>query len=119
MIEQSDHIAKVTDISHEKLLPVPKKSVVMFHIIPILNLRYIWKMLQHPKKQKHRDFKQNYDDIISKCSSDIELTHLEKMRIETDLALPSVASKPYHLPIKHHIFVKKEIENFLEARLIG
>ena len=31
MIEQSDNIAEVDDISHEKLLSMPKKSTFMFH----------------------------------------------------------------------------------------
>ena len=40
------------------------------------------------------------------------------MIIETDPNLPSVASKPYPLPLKHHKFVNEEIENQLEAGLI-
>ena len=31
MIEQPDFITKVTEISHEKLLPMPEKSALMFH----------------------------------------------------------------------------------------
>ena len=37
------------------------------------------------------------------------LTHLEGMRINTDLNLPPVARKPYPLTLKHHKFVKEEI----------
>ena len=40
------------------------------------------------------------------------------MKIDTDPNLPPVASKPYALPLKHHKFVKEEIENLLEAGLI-
>ena len=40
------------------------------------------------------------------------------MKINTEPNLPSVASKPYPLPLKHHKFVKEEIENLLEAGLI-
>ena len=40
------------------------------------------------------------------------------MTIDTDPNLPHVASKPYPLPVKHHTFVKEEIENLLEAGLI-
>ena len=40
------------------------------------------------------------------------------MTIETDTELPPVASKPFPLPLKHHKFVKEEIENLLEAGLI-
>ena len=40
------------------------------------------------------------------------------MTIDTDPSFPTVASKPYPLPLKHHKFVKEEIENLLEAGLI-
>ena len=61
---------------------------------------------------------QNYDDIVSKYSSDIRLNHLEEITIDTDPNLPPVMSKPYPLPFKHHKFVKEEIEKLLEAGLI-
>ena len=61
--------------------------------------------------------KWNYKDIISEHSSDIRLTHLEEMTIETKLKLPLVASKPNPLPLKHN-FLKEEIENMLEAGVI-
>ena len=62
--------------------------------------------------------KQNYDDVVSKHSSDIGITHLQEMRKENDQELLAAASKPYILPLKHHIFVNEEIETLLEARLI-
>ena len=62
--------------------------------------------------------KQDYSDIVSQHSSSIGITHLEEMAIETDPELPPVASKLYPLPLKHHNFVKEEIENVLEAWLI-
>ena len=40
------------------------------------------------------------------------------MTIETDPELPLVVTKPYPLPLKHHKFMKEEIENLLEVRLI-
>ena len=51
-------------------------------------------------------------------SRDTELTYLEEMKIETDPKLSQVASKPYPLPLKHHTFVKEEIENLLKVGLI-
>ena len=60
----------------------------------------------------------NYDDIVNKHSSDISLTHLEEITIDTNPNLPPVTSKPYSLPLKHHKFVKEEIENLLEAGII-
>ena len=40
------------------------------------------------------------------------------MKIDTDPYLPPVANKPYPLPLKHHKFVKEQIESLLEAELI-
>ena len=54
---------------------------------------------------------QDYDDIDSKHSSDIGPTLLAEMTFETDLELQFIASKPCPLPLKHHKFVKEEIEN--------
>ena len=62
--------------------------------------------------------KQDNNNIVSQHSIDIRLTHLEEMIIKTDPELPPVASKPYPLPLKHHKFVKEEIENLLEAGII-
>ena len=62
---------------------------------------------------------QDYDDIVSKHSSDIILTYLEEMTSDTDLNLPLVVSKPYPIPLKHNKFIKEEIENWLERGLIG
>ena len=38
---------------------------------------------------------QGYDDIVSKHSSDIRLTHSEEMKIDIDPNLAPVVSKPY------------------------
>ena len=40
------------------------------------------------------------------------------MVIETDPELPHIVTKLYPLCLKHHKFVKEDIENLLEARLI-
>ena len=73
--------------------------------------------IPHETRQKLIDPKENYD-FISKHSSNIRLTYLGALKIDTGPNLPPVASKPYPLPLKHHKFVKEEIENFLEAGLI-
>ena len=44
-------------------------------------------------RQKLLDLQQKYDDIISTHSNDIELTHFEEMKINTDPNLSPVASK--------------------------
>ena len=41
-----------------------------------------------------------------------------EVTIEINPELPPVVSKPYLLPLKHHKFIKEEIENLLEASLI-
>ena len=61
--------------------------------------------------------KQNYKDILSEHCSNIGLTHLEEMVIKTNPELPSIVTIPYHLPLKHHKFIKEEIENLLKTRL--
>ena len=97
-----------------------KKSAFMFHhnlyLKPKVHLKDA--DITQEIRQKLLDLQQKYDDIISKCSSNIRLTYLEEMRIYTDPNLSPVASKPYPLPLKHHKFVKEDIENLLESRLI-
>ena len=48
----------------------------------------------------------------------LDLHIWKKLKIDTDPNLPPIASKPYPLPLKHHKFVKEEIENLLQAGLI-
>ena len=98
-------LEKLTFVFHHNFYPKPKVDLEDTEITPEI-------------KQQLTDLQQKYDDIISKHSSNIGLTHLEEMKIDTDLHLPPVASKPYPLPLKHHKFVKEEIENLLGAGLI-
>ena len=97
-----------------------EKSAFMFHhtfyLKPKIDLEDA--KISQEAQQKLQASKQDYDDIVSKHSSDFGLTHPEEMKIKTDPKLPCMASKPYPLPLKHHKFVKEEIENLLEARLI-
>ena len=41
----------------------------------------------------------------------------KKMEIDTDPNLPAVAGKPYSGPLKHHKFVKEEIEKNIIGRI--
>ena len=50
--------------------------------------------------------------------SNIGVTTLEEIPIETDPNLPPVASKPYVIPLKHQEFVRQELLILLEAGLI-
>ena len=69
-------------------------------------------------RHKLTDLQQKYDDIIHKHSGNIGHMHLEELKINTDLNLPPVASKPYCLHLKHYKIAKEETENILEAGLI-
>ena len=55
---------------------------------------------------------------MSKCSSDISLTHLEEMVLHTKPGSIPVASKPYSFPLKHQKFIKEQLIILLEAGLI-
>ena len=68
--------------------------------------RWIWKTRSSRRKPKLCD---RYDQIISKGSADIGKTLLVEMDIDTGDS-PSIACRPYTLPLKHHDWVKKEIE---------
>ena len=89
-IDQQENIGDITEISHEKLPPMPKKSAFTFHHIfypkPRIDLEdaTISKETQH----KLQILKQDYDDIVSKHSGDIRFTHLKEMTIVTDPELP-------------------------------
>ena len=55
--------------------------------------------------------------IISKGSADIGKTLLVEMDIDTGNS-PPIACRPYMLPLKHHNWVKKEIEILDRAGII-
>ena len=110
----------MTEISQGELPPMPEKSVFMFHynFYPKPRIDLEDAKITQEMRQKSQLLKQDYDDIVSKHRSNIRVTYLEEMTIETDPELPPVACKLYPLPLKHHKFVKEEIENLLEAGLI-
>ena len=67
---------------------MPEKSAFTFHhnFYPKVKLEdaIIW----DETEEKLQVLKQNYKDIVSQYSSDIGLTHLEEMVIETNTELP-------------------------------
>ena len=69
-------------------------------------------------KTKYEDLLSEYEDIMSHKSTDIGVTTLEEVPIETNPDLPPIASKPYTIPLKHQEFVKQELTKLLEAGLI-
>ena len=60
----------------------------------------------------------DFNDIMSHISTDIGLVALEEVPIETPPDALSIASKPYPLALKHHQFVKEELQKLLQAGLI-
>ena len=68
-------------------------------------------------KQQLETLLQEFSDIMSKSSSDIELTHLKEMVLHTEPGSIPVARKPYSIPMKIHKFLKEELTNLLEAGL--
>ena len=75
------------------------------------------KIIKTETKEKFQDLCTRYDDIISKCSDDIGKTLLVEMDIDTGDSHP-IACRPYTLPLKHHDWVKKEIEILDRAGII-
>ena len=61
---------------------------------------------------------QKFEDIISKNSGDIGKTMLVEMEIDTGNHPPSIASKPYTLPLKHYEWVQREIKTLEKAGII-
>ena len=71
-----------------------------------------------PKTQKaFEQLCEKYDDIISKNSGDIGKTMLVEMEIDTRNH-PTIASKPYTIPLKHYKWVQREIETLECAGII-
>ena len=75
------------------------------------------KVIKAETKEKFHELCNRYDDIISKNSADIGKTLLVEMDIDTGDS-PLVACRPYTLPLKHHNWVKKEIEILDRAGII-
>ena len=68
-------------------------------------------------KDKFHDLCDQFDNIISKGSDDIGKTLLVKMDTDTGNS-PSIASRPYTLPLKHYEWVHKEINTLEKAGII-
>ena len=79
----------MTEITHEKLPPMPKKPAFMFHHNFYLKTKIDLKVteISEETRQKLQILQQNYDRV-SKYSSHIGLTHLEEMTTDTDLNFP-------------------------------
>ena len=68
-------------------------------------------------KEKFRLLCEEFEDILSKSSSDIGKTPLITMDIDTGDS-PPVCQRPYNLPLKHREWVQKELETLEKAGVI-
>ena len=76
------------------------------------------KVIEAETKEKFHKLCNRYDNIISKGSADIGKTLLVEIDIDTGDS-PPIACRPYTLPLKHHDWVKKEIEILDTAGIIN
>ena len=118
--DQQENIREIAEISQDKLQPMPEKSASTFHHNSYPKPKVVLEhtTISDETKNKLQVLKQDYNDIVSQHSGDIGLTHLGEVIFKTDPKLLPVASKLYPLRLKHHKFIKQEIENQLEAGLI-
>ena len=68
-------------------------------------------------KEEFEKLCEEYNDIFSKDSSDIQKTPLITMEIETGDS-PPVCQRPYNLPLKHIDWVQKELDTLEKAGVI-
>ena len=87
---------------------MPEKVAFMFHHNSYPKPKIDLKDAEETR-QKLQTLQQDYNDIVSKHTSDIGLT--------PEFA-PPIVSKPYPLPLKNHKFVREDTENLLEVGLI-
>ena len=69
-------------------------------------------------KQKFEELCERYEDAFSKNNEDIGRMKLVKMDIDTGDS-PPVSSRPYTLPLKHYVWVQREIESLEWAGAIA
>ena len=104
----------------DKLAPILENSAFLFckdfYLKPRITL--LDAELSPETQQQLETLLEELSDIMSKSSSDIGLTHIREMVLHTKSGSILVVSKTYSLLLKHHKFIKEELTNLLEARLI-
>ena len=98
---------------------MPEKSAFTFHdnFYPKLKVVLEDATISDKTWDRLKLLRQDYNDIVSQCSSDIGLTHLEKMTIETDPDLPPVASKPISFTFKTPYICKDRNRKYIRSRM--
>ena len=69
-------------------------------------------------QKKFEALKEKYNDIFSVGPSDIGITDLAEMTIETKEVTIPYAARPYKLVLQHQDFLHKEIQALLDVKII-
>ena len=111
---------KICHKNTDKLVAIPENSAFKFHkdFYPKPRITLLDAELFPETQHQLETLLEEFSDIISKSSSDIDLSCLKEMVLHTKPGSIPVVSKPYSLPLKHHKFVKEELTNWLEVGLI-
>ena len=109
-----------SSLSEDEIRQVAEQSAFVhpsaFHPKPRLTLEDA--QITPQTKQASDKLLIDFDDIMSHSSMDIGLVTLEEVLIETLLDALPISSKPHPLVLKHHQFVKEELQKLLQASLI-
>ena len=108
------------NLSENKIRQIAEQSAFVhpsvFHPKPRLTLEDA--CITPPMKQNLNKLLIDFDDIMSHSSTNIGLVTLEEVLIETPPDALLTASKPYPLALKHHQFVKEELQKISQVGLI-
>ena len=108
------------NLSEKQIWQIAEQSAFvhpnMFHPKPRFSLEDA--IITSQTKQRLDKLLIDFDDIMSHSSIDIGLVTLEEVPIETAPDALPIASKPYPIALKHHRFVKEELQKLLQAGLI-
>ena len=69
-------------------------------------------------RKKFEEMCERHPEVFSKNNKDIGRTTLIKMEIDTGDSLPVACRTRIHFPLKHHEWVRKEIETLEKAGVI-
>ena len=69
-------------------------------------------------QKKFEQLKEKYKNIFSIDPSDIGITDLSEMTIDTKEDAIPYAARPYKLVLQHQDFLKREIQALLDAKII-
>ena len=109
-----------SNLSENEIRQIAEQSAFVhpsaFHPKPRLTLEDTYRTPQ--TKQALDKLLIDFDDIMSHSSTDIGLVTLKEVLIETPPDALPIASKLYPLALKHHQFVKEELQKLLQAGLI-